>query len=367
MQQITAKENEGYIFSRTLDNKAIVLPIGIALAYSILERCLGWDELHEVPLWVYLMAVVACDVGHVSCSFLMAHQASCSGHGRVYKMLIPVVCLILLVLCLSHDSIAWIGIGYATLAHYVQQQYFFLTVAAGRAKRQPTTFENITLAVGSAAPILIWHMDTERGFDWFFRDDPLLVQIPEELLPLVLIIYCGVGLIYTAKSIVKRETTTAVSKIIATTWLSWGVGILYPSKTASMLFLTAPHAIMSFFSTFFTVRNKWAVAGVQARSDLEAFSRCLVTSPVYYLLFLLLLALCEECLWEALVWREWSTSLFQHYESSSDLISVYTALLLTPQTLHILYEFLLWDERTNPGVCEAVGVQHIASRQVMFA
>ena len=330
----------GTVFGPDMDRMIFVWPIVAAAAISLVSELLDSDAM---PHWIYATSVVIFDVGHVGTTLLLVHSAYSSRPNSLFWQLPVVLFAFLLLSCFWSLPFTWVLLGYVTMVHYMQQQLRLLTLCDG------TATHRFFAIVGALFPVIIWHTDQDRGFDWFFRDDPLPFVLPEVMYPIALTLWILCGLVFVAKCVVSEDGMLCMKNVtVACGWVSWGVGVLHPSFRVSMLFLTIPHALPCYTVSYYVLKNKWEAS--PPRTDAARFSAMLAGSPVLYLLFFMVLAAVEEFLWEALIYREWSTHIFPHHESSALTHALFTAVLMVPQVSHIAFDFLIWNEAYHPRV-----------------
>ena len=342
----------GAIFSPEIDRWVFVLPLVVAVVVSLLHEAsvtLGITS-DELPHWVYITGVVVADVGHVGTSLLLSHTHFSHSWGTQHWLYIITMFVVTLVMSLYSLQLVWVSLGYLTLVHYVAQQLRLVNLCKGS-----TAFHRSMIVLGAVCPILVWHTDAHRGFDWFFRDDPLPIVLPEVVYPIAAVVWAAAAVVFFAKGLISGTLTHTSNVTVLSSAVSWGVGILLPSPSAALLFLTIPHAIPCFVMSYYAIRNKWDRSSGGPRSETAVFIRWSVRSWYSFMAVLLVLAVFEEVLWDVLVYREWSTSVFAHHQSGDVEYAVFTSVLLLPQVYHVLADFVLWDESYVPGVNALLG------------
>eukprot|EP01063_Lacrimia_lanifica_P018205 TRINITY_DN25141_c0_g1_i1.p1 TRINITY_DN25141_c0_g1~~TRINITY_DN25141_c0_g1_i1.p1 ORF type:complete len:366 (+),score=121.94 TRINITY_DN25141_c0_g1_i1:59-1156(+) len=339
------------IVSEKVDWWVFVAPLLFAVAcvaFHDLSAAAGWVGDDRLPAWAYALAMVALDVGHTWTTFLLAHSVYCAQppNAELYWALPFAVLGALLMLCVTSLDAAWAVLAYASMLHYyLQQRRLYWLV------KRWNWFGEAALAVGFFGPVAIWHTDPTRDLDWFAdREDRLMVLLPEAVYPVCLIVMTGFAVLFLAKAAVQQELNSFGTWFMVGSWVSWLGGFLHHSHTSALLFLTIPHAIPCFVVSYYALKNRWRYAPAAPASEMARASAHLAAHPGQYLGLLLLLALCEEALWEVLVWREWSHAFFPHADMGPTATAVTTAVLLVPQACHLAYDFLLWNDATNPGI-----------------
>ena len=365
-----SRSMSGSVFSPTGDKLYLGLPIVVAVSVVIVHFILHviCGVTDEMPYWVYIVAVVFGDVGHTfSTLFVVMAIRSDKPDWSSYTILPIISWIVALTLCFVDDTYTWVLLGYCSIVHHVIQQRRLLTLAMSSDPQHKSQSNYYILYATAVLPILVWHTDEVRGFDWFLRSDPLPFVVSEAFLP---VLYVGMFIV-AAVLIVKSFTVTGFASsnvfiILITTMISWFVGLLLPSPAAGILFIVIPHAIPAYAIDFFMLRNYWSLRiSNEPKGDIGLFSRWVSTRPVVFLIAIGILATAEELLWECLIVREWSGVYLEH-DLSPIAVQIVTSILLLPQMTHLIHSVLLWSTQTNPGAHALLAYQESSSRKTLY-
>eukprot|EP01062_Namystynia_karyoxenos_P083302 TRINITY_DN9567_c0_g1_i1.p1 TRINITY_DN9567_c0_g1~~TRINITY_DN9567_c0_g1_i1.p1 ORF type:complete len:370 (+),score=115.56 TRINITY_DN9567_c0_g1_i1:74-1183(+) len=359
MEDVSRKEQR-WIFSPEGDFVAHTLPIlaGVALA-PFFWRYVGPDEL---PLWGYCIVVVFCDVGHVWTTLYRCYMDTAENRRRwVLYNVSPA--LIFAVTFAVHfwvsEAVCWTVIGYLAIFHFVRQQWGFLCLYRARAHdTSDARVDRVVHWIGAAGPILLWHADPYRRFDWFMRDDDFPVRLPEGTKPYTLALWAAALFLYggwQCALLARGKCNVGKAVTMAYCWFTWAAGVLCPHKLLAVFFLNMFHAAPSYMVTYYVCRNKWRTEEPPGLA--ERFIKWSVAPGnwVWYLLFFVLIASVEEALWEALIWRDYFPDLFT-FELNKFGRSFFTALLVLPQTAHYFLDAFIWRLDSNPGIALHYGL-----------
>eukprot|EP01061_Rhynchopus_euleeides_P015554 TRINITY_DN26512_c0_g1_i1.p2 TRINITY_DN26512_c0_g1~~TRINITY_DN26512_c0_g1_i1.p2 ORF type:complete len:390 (+),score=109.23 TRINITY_DN26512_c0_g1_i1:69-1172(+) len=363
MEDVTRAESR-WIFSAELDFWAHAMPIiaGCILAPFMWYR-VGREEL---PLWGYAIVVVFCDVGHVWGTLFRCYLDT-EENGRKWLLYnaspVAIFALTFFIHYAWSESAFWMLVGYTAIFHFIRQQWGFLCLYRARAKESKGRLvDRIVHAVGALAPIVAWHADTARSFDWFMRDDPFLVRLPEGCRQAALCVWLATAAAYAAYQVSLGPAGRNLVKVgvMGCCWLTWAVGILCPHKLIAVFFLNMFHAAPSYMIVFFTARNKFRVK--PPPTDAERLMIYLTRPGAWplYIAFFVAIAVVEEVFWEAFVWRDYFPDLFT-FEMNALGNSFFTALLSTPQVTHYFLDAFIWKLESNPGLSDYYGLTYTAA------
>eukprot|EP01065_Artemidia_motanka_P021669 TRINITY_DN25907_c0_g1_i1.p1 TRINITY_DN25907_c0_g1~~TRINITY_DN25907_c0_g1_i1.p1 ORF type:complete len:372 (+),score=119.57 TRINITY_DN25907_c0_g1_i1:78-1193(+) len=357
-----AKCDSRWIISAKGDFVAHTLPIlaGAVLA-PLFWRYVPSDEL---PLWGYCIVVVFCDVGHVWTTIFRCYLDSIENRRRwvLYNLGPPLVFAATFVLhYFVSEAVCWTVIGYLAIFHFVRQQWGFLCLYRARAKDvEDARVDRVVHWAGVAGPVLLWHSDPSRGFDWFMREDSLPLRLPHSAQPFILAGWAAVLCGYCVRQLQllrQGKCNAGKSLTMSYCWFTWAMGVLFPHKLIAVFFLNMFHAAPSYMITYYVCRNRWR--DEKAPGLGERFIQWAVDPApgrwVWYLMFFVVIASVEEVLWEALVWRDYFPEAF-NFDLNPLGRSFCTALLVLPQTAHYFLDAFIWKLDSNPGLAYSYGL-----------
>ena len=232
-----------------------------------------------------------------------------------------------------------------------------LYVKKGKESARDDKLVRTTLWALTLAPVLHWHAELPREFEWFTGDD-FIMGLPAwvgstaiwlQLLPLSYFIWRRFELWRSGAS------NPMVPLLVLTTGLCWNMGIVWFNDdrvfTLTNVFLHGvPYLALV-----------WLSGGRERCEELlpsrARASRLAVASTFYILL--LALAVFEEGLWDQLLWHE-------RGELFGDLglrlegwpIALVVALLTVPQGTHYILDRWIWRPGpSNPKLAEQLGLR----------
>eukprot|EP00756_Hemistasia_phaeocysticola_P055371 Hpha_TRINITY_DN31304_c0_g1::TRINITY_DN31304_c0_g1_i1::g.194481::m.194481 len=334
----------GVLFSPSLDVAVFIAPALIAVGLTpVLSWLLGPEEA-DTPLFFHLLVVVLFDVGHVWGTFVRTHlDSSFLKSNRPTCIVLPIAMfLVLTVIIFVDEAFAWVVLGYLAIAQCIRQQWGVVQCYRRQGRENTDWALDLWMVVVcGVAPVLVWHADVDRRFDWFAVEVPLLFEVPGSIEALVIILWVFSVLVYTIRQAVRfgypHFPKLKVAFIYASS-LSWGLGILVHHRTASVLLLSLPHAIPSFAMVYASCR-------VVSNRDIDSpgLVRWIAGHWALFIGTLAVMAVLEESLWEVFVWKEYTNELFMVDLGQFGHCAV-LSLLLLPQACHYVYELVLWDK-----------------------
>jgi hypothetical protein len=364
-----------FVFSREVDFLAFVAPVLVACMYIPTYWTLPAHQL-PIPILHFLFLVMAVDVGHVWATLFRTYfdTEAREKRGTLYFGSPPAIFAVSVVVHYNSKELFWTVASYMAIYHFMAQNYGLLALYKARCgERNPVDYriDWLTIVVGAAAPVALWHASPTRRFDWFGDALPFVVRVPQVARLPILIAYAAVGLAWIARQVRKvRSGEEPLNHgkvlIMGCSWLTWGCGALIDHQVLSLAFLNLFHGVPSFVLVYFVCQRRYA--GKEAR-ELGATDRLTVamTSPgrwPVYLAFLVSLAVVEELLWEVLVGDlgyltsetlpphlyRWILPTLSRLQSSM----VISALAL-PQLTHYFLDAFIWKmDGSNPGLREAL-------------
>lgn len=350
--------NDRWLVSARFDVLQLVLPLAAALA-SLLT-------LHDaakgaLPLWAFLLVVVAFDVTHVWATIYLTYlDREVMKRRRALLLLTPVVSFLVAYRIHSHSaSLFWSLLAYVAIFHFVQQQWGFIALykaRAGEHRRFDYYLDRWALWASALGSVLLWHASPQRQFDWFnagesfiFRIDPAFHRDLQLGMAAI-----AVAWVFRQGQLVARGERLNVGKCLwmVCSWVSWVVGI----SLSNHPFVSAA------FLNLFHGPQFLAIVWHRSRHRFDAHPE--LTPPLVRAIFarrrwlafyavLLGVALLEESLWDGVVWRVYLPSWFSVAAPNVQgaALSAWVALLSVPQISHYYLDAWIWKlDGSNPDL-----------------
>eukprot|EP00759_Apiculatamorpha_spiralis_P034615 PhF_6_TR35703/c0_g1_i1/m.51837 len=361
------------VFSPTVDFFAFTVPIIVGILVA------PWLYLHVphdyLPVWGYILIVAFTDVGHVWTTTFRTHLDSEENNRRWFLYNVGPVIILAVSVALHYFSerVFWTMLGYLAIYHFAKQQYGFLALIKSKGPdcRVDWTADKYFLYLGAVFPILMWHSDETRKFDWFNRDDDIAVPLHKVPYSYEFFLCCWVSnaiafairqLQLMNQGIFNRKKV----QFIFSCWLTWGIGVLLNHKLIALTFLNLFHAMPAFAIIFCVCKNRWAKA--YPTTSLESFVKwiCQPGRWPFYAAAFMFIGLVEEILWETMVWHDYTDHIFEWdpRQRFGELgYSFISCLLTLPQSSHYVLDAWIWKqgkdskgEELNPGLRTYMGL-----------
>jgi hypothetical protein len=329
-----------WLFSPKVDVASFA---GTALASLLLAYGLSWWGVGpDVPPVLWLLSVVLIDVAHVWSTLFRVYVDRFEVRRRLGLYWgTPVAMYGLGVsIHLYSGELFWRVLAYVAVWHFIRQQMGFMALYGRRAGHSPMEMrlDQAALLAATVGPMVWWHANLPRPF-WWFREGDFVDGLSQHSGTWALVIH---GLVLTAwvlHAVVQRRWHWGKSLLLAATWVSWFVGIVWAKS-----------------DLMFTVMNV-ALHGVPYLVLLHRYAhgRWRLGWPVF-LGVVWLLALTEEWWWDRLVWHEHSDWFGSPDGAlSSVALSWLVPLLALPQTTHYVLDGFVWKSKSNPGLTQNLG------------
>ncbi len=338
----------GWILSPAFDVAFILGPgIVISLVVVLLPQSLAMAQ--EIPLWVWVLAVLGIDVAHVYSTLFRTYfdKEEFAARRTLYTMT-PLLALLIGALAYSYDGrLFWRCLAYLAVFHFVRQQYGFMAMY-GRAVPQPRWgiwVDRLAIYFATLYPLLYWHLHLPRRFEWFVPGDFVALSgawfesLGSGLYVASLLAFVGKEL---AWGVTRGQWNIPKILLLGGTALSWYLGIVYLDGDLTFtLTNVVTHGIPYMALVWGYQRRKQPALNVGwFRHILQGrFS-------IAFLLILVGLAYAEEFFWDAFVWRE-RGAFFLHWLGlpaiqSPELLSLLVPLLAVPQITHYVLDAFIW-------------------------
>ena len=347
-----------WLHSAWLDGIFILSPPFLCLAVVALFPAYFQQTEMSLAAWVALVLLI--DVAHVYSTLFRTYfeKASVAQYGQLLWV-VPLGAWFAGMLLHSLDSgLFWRLLAYLAVYHFIRQQYGFMQLYARREQHMQWERALDTVAIYTATlyPLLFWHLEGERDFHWFLQGDFWLIPYPK-LLPLLTILYCAILLAYLLKevffSLRNRTVNIARNLLVAGTFLSWYLGIVYYNGDLIFtLFNVVSHGVPYLALVWIYGRRKQAQAITAPDHAFRIEKIVFSTAGVaLFLLLVFVLAYLEEGLWDGLVWRE-RAGFFSFFAAlpaltNKTLLSFIVPLLAVPQITHYVLDGFIWRVRKN--------------------
>eukprot|EP00322_Chrysochromulina_rotalis_P009777 CAMPEP_0115866474 /NCGR_PEP_ID=MMETSP0287-20121206/20267_1 /TAXON_ID=412157 /ORGANISM="Chrysochromulina rotalis, Strain UIO044" /LENGTH=458 /DNA_ID=CAMNT_0003321041 /DNA_START=35 /DNA_END=1411 /DNA_ORIENTATION=- len=316
---MTLTKQQRFVFSPGVDFVAFGLPILVATAFAPSFWLMAPDE---VPRWAWMFLVVAVDVAHVWATIFRTYldQRELFRLPHLY-LSVPIICFVVaFAICwLGSPRHFWTFISYAAIYHFIKQDlgllFLYLSRNSDRVTKQQIDLERMTLYVGAACPILLWHAGPPDTFHWFRAGERFVFQLPAALVLPVKAVWLATLLTYVSLEVRRYRlgVTPNVGKlyVMGASWLTWMIGTLCDHEVATLAVLNLFHGIPFFVMIFQYCRRRWA--SLEPAGCGDRLTVLLTRRWYVFLSALFALALLEELLWDALVFQDYAPQLCQRW------------------------------------------------------
>jgi len=352
-----------WIVSARFDLALLAIPLVASLASL---ATLGLDG-EEVPLWAFLVLIVAFDVSHVwATGYLTYLDGEALRRRRLLFLLpIPLSFLVAFRLHMHSATLYWTLLAYVAIYHFIQQQWGFVALYKACAKeRNPIDYylDKWTLWVGALGPVLLWHASPSRQFDWFNAGESFIATIDPGLRPDIGFVMLAFASVYVLRqvhlAVAQNQLNLGKSLWMACSWLSWTVGISYAANPlVSAAFLNLFHGIPFLALVWYRCNRRWEDHFSEVSPLLAWLSQR--RNWLAFYLMVLGLAIAEESLWDGLIWQTYLPALldFDPPNLSAAALSFWVALLSIPQIVHYYLDAWIWKlDGSNPDLGPALGL-----------
>jgi hypothetical protein len=344
--------------SRKIDLWILAVPLVVSLL-SLLTLA-GSDTERAVPLWAFLLLIVAFDVSHVWATAYITYLDTDALKRRKWLFLLPIPLSFLVAFRVHSHSPAlfWTLLAYVAIYHFLKQQWGFIALYKARGKERSSFdyhLDKWTLWVGALGPVLLWHASPARQFDWFNAGEFKIVAIPTEFRADIMGIMAVFGGVYVARQCVhglNGSFNVGKNLWMASAWISWGVGIgLSGHPLISAAFLNLFHGIPFLVLVWYRCNRRWEGEQGGPSGVLAWLSQR--RNWIWFYALILVLAVAEEALWDGVVWGVYLPSIFgsEGGALSASALSVWVAILSVPQIVHYFLDAWVWTfDESNPDL-----------------
>ena len=335
----------GWLISPRIDVSLMMLPAWLAVLLGFLL------PNTDAPLWVYVVAVMMVDVGHVWSSLFRVYL----DHSTFQKMprFFVALPIIVAILCLGTNFLVpeffWRGLAYLAVLHFMRQQLGFLAIYQRKAGLKiggaVERVERLLCWLLMIVPVLWWHSKLPREFAWFMSGDfitglpSLIVDVSMGVLLVVLLMFlllrirCGLG-------------PSPRDLWLLTTAMVWFGGIVWTnSDLAFTLSNCIAHGLPYMVLVWWTGHRQWKVLNEGPRPP-ELFQHS--NKAWVFLLILLILGTLEEYSWDTLVWHDHPQIFGSGWTLNDSWVWIAVGLLSVPQVTHYLLDGVIWRGNMFP-------------------
>ncbi len=354
--------NGGWIVSRRFDIAIVAIPMVAALA-SLLT--LNQAFASSLPLWAFLLVIVAFDVAHVWGTIYLTYldREVMRRRPLLLWLVLPVAFLVAYRLHLHSATLFWTVLAYVAIFHFIQQHYGFIALyklCGGERDSVDYYLDKWTLWVGALGPVALSHATPMRQFDWFNAGEQFIVTIHPSFRREIIAAMAIFALVYIARQVQlwvrERRFNLGKNMWMVCAWISWSVGLSLGAHIfISAAFLNLLHGI-PFLALVWYRCNKRHEGRRSPHSPLLSWLSHR-KNWLYFYGLVLGLAIIEESLWDGKVWRVYLPSLlpFEIVEPKAAALSMWVALLSVPQIVHYYLDAWIWKlDKSNPDLLEVL-------------
>ncbi|MBL7727865.1 MAG: hypothetical protein JNM68_09270 [Dinghuibacter sp.] len=327
-------------------------PFGCLLFIALFPQL--FQNNREMPDAAWVALVLLVDVAHVYSTLYRTYfDSNTFKRQRSVLVAVPFIGFVAGVLVYSVSAVLfWRLLAYVAVFHFVRQQYGFMRVYA-RKENEPRWLrltDTITIYYVTLYPLLYWHLNGPRNFNWFTANDFLYLE-SKWLSQLFLVLYILVCAVFVIKEVVlfiqNKWINCPKLLVVSGTALSWYFGIVYfNGDMAFTLLNVVSHGIPYMALVWIYGRKNYTGKPAAGRFLRLVFSR---KGLLVFILLLAVLAFVEEGLWDLLVWQE-HRSLFggiAPVSISHQWLSIIVPVLALPQVTHYILDGFIWRVRKD--------------------
>lgn len=348
-----------WLFSKRIDLIFLFLPVWAIWIWSFSSDLEG----KSLPTWAWFIFILGIDVSHVWSTVFRTYlnKKGRLNHKKSIRY-IPIILLpVLFGVSLVSNQLFWSILAYVAVFHFIKQQYGFMALYTFKNQEKHTPlkkrFDKIVIYIGMLYPIVFWHFDKERSFNWFIENDfiPLSNLIEStNIFSFLNIAYFTLLLVWIGSEIrLAKDNDFAWGKVlwVVSTSLNWFLGIIYfNSDYIFSLTNVVAHGIPYLV---LVIKYKIGEEEIEKGAKLQTMEATLHVFSVIVLVFFI--AFFEEYFWDMLVNLE-HQEIFEAFspywiniEGSPLLIAFCTALLTLPQATHYVLDGIIWKfNKSNP-------------------
>ncbi|PSR52745.1 hypothetical protein AHMF7605_04020 [Adhaeribacter arboris] len=358
------KAKQPWLHSAAVDLLFIVSPPFLCLL-AIIAFPDFFQQNKDMPVIAWVVLVLLIDVSHVYSTLFRTYlDKEAFQKQKSLMILVPLLAWVLGMLLYGlDDMLFWRVLAYLAVFHFIRQQYGFLQLYSRkeRVTKWQRQINVITIYTATIYPILYWHLEGKRLFNWFMAGDFISISYPG-LLPILTVVYIFIILVYVVKEVwfIYQNKTTNIPRnlVVFGTLLSWYLGIVY--YNGDLIYTTfnvVSHGI-PYLALVWIYGQKKQIHASRNCQPVAKLHKLIYrnTGIILFVGLVTLLAYLEEGLWDGLVWREHRQvfSFFSLLPQLQDtvLLTIVVPLLALPQITHYVLDGFIWkvsrDENLHP-------------------
>lgn len=313
-----------------------------------------FEKAEGIPMAYWLILVVFIDVAHVYSTLYRTYfNRNNLEKNRLLLISIPLVCYLAGIIIYSIDDLwFWRILAYLAVYHFIRQQYGFMKLYKRQdaVNQSETLIDTTTIYAATLYPIIFWHLDGTRKFNWFIEDDFIQFQ-SQGILTIVSLLYIVIIVLYLFKEIYlcfkSKNINIPKNVLILGTCLSWYFGIIYFNGDLTFTLLNVvSHGIPYMALVWFFEKKR----GENKRHSITFYKIAFGKYGLICFIFIIaLLAYLEEGLWDRMVWNEHQEAfkIFSYLPTLSDnfLLGLIVPLLVVPQATHYVLDGFIWKKK----------------------
>jgi hypothetical protein len=342
-----------WLQSPVIDGIFILSPPFIAL---LLVVCFPsqFQASSDIPVYYWLFLVVFIDVAHVYSTLYRTYFDKARYKDDTFLIVVPIACYVGGVLLHSYNGMLfWRVLAYLAIYHFIRQQYGFMRLYS-RFENSSFWFrliDKVAIYTATIYPLLYWHLQGNRNFNWFIENDVLSYPLPI-LLNVLSIIYGCIIAIYIVKEIVYSKANPfnyPRNLLIAGTFFSWYFGIVYFNGDMAFTTLNVISHGIPYMALIWVFEKKKHQTTTSKQNFIFKYTFGKYGGVVLFMVLLVFLAYLEEGLWDGMIWKEHG-SVFGFFGSlprvnNEQLLSLLVPLLALPQSTHYVLDGFIWKIR----------------------
>ena len=329
-----------------------------ALAIFFLPVQFTSQQRTEIFPLSWLLIVLCVDVAHVYSTVYKTYFLPEGRKEHRFKLIFfPILVWMGGILIYSISSkLFWSCLAYFAVYHFIRQQYGFFRLYSKRKSetKRESYILNSTIYAATIIPILIWHSEGQRNFNWMLEGDFIYFNLPQLTMVLngLLII---IALLYLCVEYREsKEYGWNLPRLLLTfsTGFAWYACIVLTNNDFMFSLVNVlGHGIPYLALVWITEKRK-------SQTPPTPFLQYIYCKWGWILFYIVvfLMAYFEEALWDMFVWREneaifgWAYTVDQI--DSDMLLTFFIPLLIMPQVVHYILDAYIWRRKkadSDPG------------------
>jgi hypothetical protein len=341
-------KKQPWIGTITQDLLLIVSPPFLCLFLIVLFPSITTSAKNISDIW-WVILILLIDVAHVySTLFRTYFDKTVFKKQQQLLFAIPFIGFVMgVILYAISPLLFWRVLAYVAIFHFIRQQYGFMRVYSRNENfsKYEQLIDSISIYTATIGPILFWHLQGKKNFNWFLENDLYYFQIPR-LYFLLQIVYVAVIITYITKELrllyLKAYFNWPKFLIIAGSFLSWYFGIVhYNGDLVFTLLNVVSHGIPYMALIWIYGKKRYTNNNKVGRVLKKVFNKY---GLLLFLLIIFILAILEEWLWDWLVWKDHKV-IFGSLGSVSiedKWLNFLVPILALPQITHYILDGFIW-------------------------